>query len=475
MSEYKLFEFTPEIVERIKSQRTIPVNFYNKNGQIIIGKMEKASEDRIEKLFHFMHQGIYYAEEDKQKLGIKDKPKEVPSLEGLTDTLLLGTDHVDEMTGQTSELFNKLKQSSLDSAYTRTSQKMMNNIFTEFNNQEDAMVGIINILDLMKDKTTEFDVTKAIKRIVTSMALKTRGMKIFQGASSDAEVKKRTTDLMMSALFCDIGYIKMEHPDSKALTTNQMEYIKNHPILSYLMIIHDPVMTPHVKHSVLTHHRPVQSGKFANNYPSDAVILKKLTTVAKKFRTDLSKKIIIEDIHQQLEMFKQEELYNEDSNILAISSEFASLTSDTQWRKAFTAEQAIQMIINNSFFTYPYRIIREFLDYVSISLAENKKIMNEGDFIIVSSPTSTGEIIYELCRIEHIGRYQSRPGIRRLGTVDPIIKEKPKIIMEGIDLTTYRKDPRKAYYDLQSEESKRIIYMINRNMNEKLYDEIISA
>ncbi|MFW6366227.1 MAG: hypothetical protein ACOC2H_07110 [Spirochaetota bacterium] len=44
--------------------------------------------------------------------------------------------------------------------------------------------------------------------------------------------------------------------------------------------------------------------------------------------------------------------------------------------------------------------------------------------------------------------------------------------MEGIDLTTLRKAPRKAYCDLQSDDSKRIIYLINRENSTTLYDEI---
>jgi hypothetical protein len=475
MGEYKLFEFTPEIVDRIKTQRTIPVNFYNNKGQILIQKMEKASEDRIEKLFHFMAQGIYYAEEDREKLGIKEKPKLDTSLQGLTETRLLENEQVHEMTSRTSELFDTLRASSLSSAYTRTSQKMMTNIFADFNGQDDAMVGIINILDLMKDQNAEFDVLKATKRIVTAMALKTRGMRLYQNTSSEKDVKRQVTDLMMSALFCDIGYLKMKHPSGKALNKNEMEYMKNHPILSYLMIIHDPIMTPHVKHSVLTHHRPIHGSEFVNNYPSDAAVFNKLSQLTKKFNGDLSKKVILNDIREQVELFKKEEIYNEDSNILAISSEFASLTSRTEWREAFDARHAIQMILNNSFFTYPYRIIREFLDYVSISLAENKKIMNEGDFLVIACPTSKGGYYYDLCRVESVGRYQSKPGIRRLGTVEPAIVQDPKLMIKGLDLTTYRKDPRQAYYDLQNDETKRIVYMINREFNEKLYDEILNA
>lgn len=472
VSNYKLFEFTPEIIDRIKLNKEIPVNFYNREGQILIGKMPDASSERIEKLFHFMAQGIYYDEDDSQILGIVEK-KEPVEVEGLTSTRLLADPHVDEIEGRTKDLFRELKSSSLKSAYTRTSLKMMDSIYSDFNGQEDAMVGLINILELMKGRQTEADVQKAVKRIVTSMALKTRGMKVIQNSVSDNDVKQRTTDLMMSALFCDVGYFKMNLPSKNGISAEEMNYIRNHPLLSYLMIIHDQTLSSQIKHTVLTHHRPNYSDKNANNYPPNNILINKLLELREKYKSAPSRSHIVKDIDEQLHLFKHNELYREDSNILAISSEFSSLTSNTEWRKAFSPSLAVKMIINNSYFTYTPRIIREFLDYVSISLCDNKKIIREGEFVVVQSQTSKGTPIFELCRVEEVGRYQSRPAIKRIATIDPIISQKPKLNIDSFDFKNMRKDPRKAYYDLKNDDTKRIVYTIGQDNMKEVYDEII--
>ncbi len=494
MPELRLFEFTDEIVERFRREKTIPVDFYNKDGQVLIGKVVNASDERIEKLFHFMHLGIYYRVEDSGKLGIKQKEKKsydaaidtllenkniIPSptkehapVEGLTNTRLLADIHVKEMTARTSELFDLLKTSTLKSAYTKSSREMMDNIFRDFNEQPDAMVGLINILELMKDRISEKDVAKTIKRIVTAMALKTRGMRLYQSNYSEKDVKNATSDLMMSALFCDIGYFKMDIPSAGNLNTTQMNYIRNHPVLSYLMVIHDLSLGPRVKYNILNHHRPHNTDNEVNNYPSNKALLDQLESIRKKFDKDAERKPILDDIERQMELFKRDDNYKEDANILAISSEFASLTSDTEWRKAFSPRRAVQMIINNSYFTYPFRIVREFLDYVSLSLCSNERIMRQGDYIIVASVSAAKKVYFELCRIDEIGRYQSRPVIERIGTVRMKRVTDPKLRLEGFSIDTLQRDPRKAHYDLGSDDTKNIIYTIDPEFDRTLYHEI---
>lgn len=349
---------------------------------------------------------------------------------------------------------------------------MMDSIFKDFNSQPDAMVGLVNVLELMKGRISAHDVAKTIKRVVTAMALKTRGMRMFQNYNSEQEVKNSTSDLMMSALFCDVGYFKMEVPVSKTLSTNQMNYMKNHPILSYLMIIHDLSLGSRVKYNVLTHHRPYNTDNNANNYPSSKSLFDQLNNLHDKFSRDPERRPILDDIEKQMELFKRDDLYKEDANILAVSSEFASLTSDTEWRKAFSSRRAVQMIINNSYYTYPMRIVREFLDYVSLSLCNNEKIMRPGDYIIVSNTTASRKVFFELCRIDTIGRYQSRPYIVRIGSVDMEQQSDPKLRLEGLKISSLRKDPRKAHYDLSNDDSKNIIYTIDPDYDKQLYHEI---
>ena len=202
----------------------------------------------------------------------------------------------------------------------------------------------------------------------------------------------------------------MDMPPDATLTPEQMDYIKRHPFLSYLMVAHEPTLSQEIKHNILNHHRPRYEDENDNNYPNLNLLLKKLRELAIQFQKDPAKQHVARDIVNQLQLFKQNRLYDEDASIITIASEFASLTSDVSWRTAFSPERAVKMIINNSFFTYPGRIMREFLDNIAISLCDNRKILREGDFIVVGSETFEGSPVFEACRIESVGRYQSRPG-----------------------------------------------------------------
>ena len=103
------------------------------------------------------------------------------------------------------------------------------------------------------------------------------------------------------------------------------------------------------------------------------VNIKKLKELIKNYCQDQNRLGIAKDMAEQLGRFKANIQYNEDANVLAIASEYASLTSNVPWRKAFSPEKAVKLIINNSFFTYTSRIIHEFLDYIAISLCNNRK------------------------------------------------------------------------------------------------------
>ncbi|EMO78335.1 hypothetical protein LEP1GSC127_2082 [Leptospira kirschneri str. 200801925] len=54
------FDFTEEIIQHFKINSVIPVDFYNRNGQILIHKKENADGDDITKLLRFESQGIYF-------------------------------------------------------------------------------------------------------------------------------------------------------------------------------------------------------------------------------------------------------------------------------------------------------------------------------------------------------------------------------------------------------------------------------
>jgi hypothetical protein len=325
----------------------------------------------------------------------------------------------------------------------------------------------------MKEGDNAYEVELATKRTVVAMAMKTRGM-LAQNFREQARHTDAVNVLMMSALMCDIGYAKMKMPLESSLATKEMNYIKNHPIMSYLLLAHEGTIDPRIKRNILVHHRPMRdaNGK-TNNYPDLQFIRTKLTEILEQYSRFPEKKSVCDDIRMQLKLLQQDIPYDEDAAILCLASEFASLTSQVPWRKPFSPRRAVQMIINNSFFTYPDRIVREFLDYVAISLCDNQKILREGDFIVMASRSQTGRTFFEVGQITHSTRYQSRPGIDRIATVEPVIETSPKIRFARFDLKTLKPDPRFAHFELAQDDTRHIVYAIDPNYDEELFNELM--
>jgi hypothetical protein len=369
----------------------------------------------------------------------------------------------------TESLFEEIRNSSLNAFQATKTNEKMEALFSDFANQEDAMTGLVNILEIMKEKNTDFDTEMAVKRTVVAMALKTRGMVAATKLKDKQKAKKTITNLMMSSLLCDIGCFQMKMPKNLGLSINEMSYVKQHPLLSYLMVAHEPSLDDQVKHNILTHHRPLFHDDNDNNYPDLEKLTARLKQIGVEFYKSSKRKKIARDIIKQLELFKINQMYNEDANVIAIASEFASLTSDVPWRKAMPPEQAVKQIINNSFFTYTGRIMHEFLDYIAISLCDNKKVLKEGDFIVIASETSEGNSIFEACVIESIGRFQSRPGVRRLATVKPVFIDEPKLRLKGFDPKNLNIDPRKAHFDLTQDDTRRIVYVVDAKYDSEFH------
>jgi hypothetical protein len=472
MPQFRPFEFTDEFLEKLRKIKEIPVHFYNKDGQILIYKKKNVTSEEIDRLVRFRNQGIYYNMDDAEELAIKPEPrgpqkKEIP--EGLTDTKLISEKYTDELTAGTEGLFEEIRQSSLNAFQARDTNEKMEAFFSDFANQEDAMTGLVNILEIMQSKETDFDVEMAVKRTVVAMALKTRGMHATSRFKDRLKVKKSITDLMMSSILCDIGCFQMKMPQNAGLSANEMSYIKKHPFLSYLMVAHEPSLSDQVKHNILTHHRPRYHDQNDNNYPNLKLLTTRLRELGIEFQKSPRKRHLAKDIANQLDLFRVNKMYNEDANVLAISSEFASLTSDVPWRKAVTPEQAIKMIINNSYFTYTGRIMREFLDYISISLCDNRKVLKQGDILVIASETHDGSPVFEACRIESIGRFQSRPGVRRIATVKPVFTNVPKLRLKAFDSRNIRIDRRKAYFELTQDDTRRIVYFVDPRFDREFH------
>lgn len=471
MSELIPFDFSDEIMNSFRDKKEIPVHFYNKSGQILIYKMEDATDEQIERLLRFVSQGIYYRLEDSEKLGIKKTGQETP--EGLTDTLLLSEEAADELNAGVSELFYELKKTSITSFQAKRSSERLASVFSDFENQPDAMTGLVNIIQLMSTKDSEYEVQLAIKRTVVSMAMKTRGM--FVSSMGDKKrMQAQVNDLMMGAMLADIGYSKMTLPSGIGLSPQEMSYIRNHPLLSYLMIAHETSITPGTKRNILVHHRPLRQGIKGNSYPDLKWMLRKLIELRDKYTVTPGKAAVANDIAIQLKLLQKELPFDEDANILAIASEFASLTSKVPWRDGFHPVQAVKMIINNSFFTYTDRIIRDFLDYTAISLCDNQMIIRVGDFIITAAQSSqSNATFFELCVVSSIDRYQSRPEVQRLAFIQPIIEGEPRLQIVGFDEKNMKRDPRKAHYRLANDDTRRIIYIIDPVLNPLLHERVL--
>lgn len=467
---FKLFSFTPEIMQQIMVTKEIPVHFYNQGGQIIIYKKKNVTDQEIERLFRYIQQGkIYYNTQDSEVLGIKEnKRSDVP--EGFTDTKLLTEKTATDLIEESRMIFSTLRKTTITSIHARKTSEKLNQVFKDFESNPDSLTGLVNIIELLSDKKQDYQIELSTKRVVVSMAMKTRGISA-QSYKEDGTFYAKVNHLMMSALLCDIGYSKMEIPNRVISDLKEWNYIKSHPLLSYLLVAHEPAIHPEVKRNILNHHRPMRYDQNTNNYPSKEYLIKKLEELLVKFSSDSKKKEIVNDIQKQIRFLKQDIPFDEDASILCIASEFASLTSKVPWRDMLSSVRAVQMIINNSYFTYPERIIREFLDHTAISLCDNKKVLREGDFVIMACISSSGKIYFEAGQITHTNRYQSRPGVDRIATVKPIIKTTPKLQISGFDLNAIEVDKRFAHFELLQDDSRRIIYVVNPDYDEQIYTE----
>ncbi|MDH5656066.1 MAG: hypothetical protein OEZ34_09175, partial [Spirochaetia bacterium] len=280
------------------------------------------------------------------------------------------------------------------------------------------------------------------------------------------------TELMMSAMLCDIGTEKMKMPGHRFLKKEEMDYVKNHPLLSYLLIAHEPSIHPNIKRNILCHHRPLRDDLSSNNYPPIKLLLEKLEALRNKYHNEPGHLEIANDIAGQIQLLKNDLPYDENANILAIASAFASLTSDVPWREAYEPAEAVRMIINNSLFSYSQRTLRDFLDHVAISLCDNRKIINEGDFVITNIKDSEGKNFFEAGIISKSDRYQSRPQIDRFASIEPIFQKHPLMHIEGFNLETLKLDPRSAHFDLRKDDSRHIAYLVDKFENEELYKQL---
>ncbi|MES0491886.1 MAG: hypothetical protein ABUK01_17960 [Leptospirales bacterium] len=471
MSDLKQFEFNDDTITYFKEAGIIPLQFYNKSGQVLIHKKDNAAESEVDNLIKFQSQGIYYHKDDEDKLHRKSASRRIPN--GLSDTRLLTKETTKVLSEDVKSSFQQMQQSSIDGLTARKMKNNVNDVFAKFEKQPDAMMGLVNILELMgSDSEMTYDMEIAVKRTVVAMALKTRGV-IYQSATGQAAMQEDMNNLLMSAMLCDVSYLKMKIPTDTSLTPDHRNYISNHPLISYLMLAHEPEISREVKRNVLLHHRPFHEDKENNNYPQHNVLLQKLSKLYQEYSKDNSKLPVARSVANTIQDLQNRPAYDENANILALASEFASLTTKTAWREAFDPLTATKLIINNSYFTYPGRILREFLDSTAISLCDNKKIINNGDFLVLSAESLQGSSHMEIVKVSEIDRHQSRPQVRRIAFISPKIQKTPKLRLTGIDTSNITLDKRKAHYHLENDNTRKIVYCVDEKMDAELHEKLM--
>ncbi|RHX92052.1 c-di-GMP phosphodiesterase [Leptospira stimsonii] len=465
------FEFTSDVIKSFISQSEIPVDFYNKNGQILIHKKSDASEEDITKLQKFESQGIFFLISEKDKIVKNKKPDAVHGRE-VSFTKLVNSDLTVALAREASDLLEELKHFPLNSNHIRKVQRGIDDILVDFKSSSDMELGLVNVIEVMRQAGVKADSEIMTKRTVISMAMKLRGMKALNKAESELQ-KAKQLNVMLASYMVDIGKSRMKLPNHSNLRPEEFEYIKNHPIISYLMIGNLTGIDSEVKSAVLNSHRTFRGEGLNNNYPSTNMLIRKLTEYLQKYKDDKTKQTLIEDIQRQIHHLLNSTYTDEDPGIISISGEFASLSSDQDWRPAFDPLTSMKLILNNSFFSYNEKIVRDFFDLMALSLCENQSVLNPGDYIIVVSMDSQRKVHFETCVIKEIYRHQTRPLLERIGTIRPLITNKGKIRIDGYDPHSFREDKRKAIFNLNnSMDPRRVIYIIDPELEPSLFEKV---
>ncbi|MBN8222601.1 MAG: hypothetical protein J0L53_16920 [Spirochaetes bacterium] len=465
----KPFNFSPEIIARMRDTQEIPVNFYNANGQVLIPRKEQASGDMINKLLQHIGSGVYYKEGDEDKLGIKSGAR--ADLDGLSDTKLLSEKKMAEMTEATESLFNELKFAAFGAVHSQKMHSQVNSFITDFEQQPDLMIGVINILDSVKGAGSSSDMSQqAVKRAVVAMALKSRSMKAMiskdRGRGSEA-----VQPLMMSGMLAQIGKSKMNLPEGTKLTGEQRAYLRKYPLLSYLMVAHEPTVGFEVKRLILNQKRTLPENTVTNNFPEFRWMSQTLQNLVQE-NDKKGKKEVASDILRQLAAFKEFVVYEEDVNILSLATDFAELTTESSQREAKDPMTAIKMILNSSYFQYGPKVIRDFLDHISMSLSHNQKIIKDGDLLVLALAMASGQTYFEVVRVLEVGRYQSRGMVQRLGVLHMSTVHSDGVHHGVFQVESFRPDPRKIRINLGQDFLRRIIFIIDPIIEPQLFEKI---
>lgn len=451
----------------MRETQEIPVNFYNGNGQVLIHKKEQASAEMINKLLQHIGGGVFYREEDEDRLRLKKTTCE--DLEGLSDTKVLDTARMAELSAATESLFSELKFAAFGAVHSQKMHSQVNSFISDFEKHPDMMVGVINLFDTVSAGSSELN-QLAVKRAVVAMALKTRSMKamISKDRGRGSEVVQ---PVMMAGMLAEIGKTKMTLPQSSKHTVEEMAYLRKYPLLSYLMVAHEATIPFETKRLILNQRRTLPENTQANNYPDVRWVVSTLQGLIQD-NEKKGKAVVAADMRRQLMALREFVLYEEDVNILSLATDFAALTTDIADREARDPIVAIRMIINTSYFQYGAKVIRDFLDYISISLSHNQKILRKDDLLIVALQMASGQTYFEVVRILEVGRYQSRAEVQRLGVVNMTAQRSNGILFPLFQVDSFREDPRRIRIHLGQDFLRRIVFIIDPIIDPIMHEKI---
>lgn len=469
------FDFTQEIIDSFHENQAIPVDFYNKDGQILIHKKEAASPEDFTKLLKFEYQGVYYRSADSEKLYKSESRPDSVNGKPVSYVKLLDPEQTKEQAKLAENLLSDLKKTAFNSGHVKSVQKSMDTMLSDFTENPEFEHGLINILDVLSGAGVSKQSELMTKRTVVAMGLKIRSRKAM--SKTDEKLSKQEhLNLMTASYLADLGYTKLHITESPSLTTEEYDVIKTHPIISYLMIANSPEIDTNVKKLILHHHRPHRGGGVNNNFPTDQFLLKKLHAFKEKYAMETRRETAIQDIDRQMHDIINHHTnasIDEDIAYLSLASEYASLTTDQSWREAKDSRTALKIILNNSFFSYSDKNIRDLYDYVGLSLSNNLSVVHKGDMVITASWDSEKKIHFEICRVQEIDRFQTRPLLERLGTIRPVFQKEYKFQLKEFDINTFRLDKRRAVYNLMNAiDPRRVVYLVDPELNPKLHDEL---
>ncbi|GBF50762.1 HD-GYP domain-containing protein [Leptospira ryugenii] len=466
------FDLSEESLNAFRMNQNIPFDLYNKDGQVVMPKTKNPSEADFGKLLKFELQGLYFRVSDLKR----QNPSSQRANSHQSEVKLFSKEKTIDFAKQSATLLEELKKEAFSNEQAVAIQHSVKDILDDFISNPDFETGLFNILEILSVAGVPLESETLTKRTIVAMGMKVRTKKIVKDEDNKPN-KRDHLAIMIASYLADVGYAKLDISENPKLTKEEYVTVQQHPIISYLMTLPAQEISPEIRTLILNHHRPFRGSGINNNYPEPRLVFNRLMAVRDKFLKDVSKARIVADIESQLRFQESQSSntnYEEDIAILSLASEYASLTSEQPWRKAFTSSMALKIILNDSFFSYSNKNIRHLLDYVGASLTNNENIINVDSLIITASIDSEKQVHFDICKVIEVDRYQTRPKVQRICTIKPIFKKGYKYKIADFDAQQVRMDRRRAIIDLasQSASSQRVIYIIDPEINEPLFNAV---